>query len=544
MLLSTARSTALLMALMARSIASVPLGEAKEVPMSGSNTPRWTRTGTGCPSRAECLGIFFCSLVLFCAASTYLITQLGITGDEPWYLLLGYSLVHFHTVDMAQVVHDPGIYRHFVGSLEVGVGRAWDFRGNGVLVQVYLPGYAAIVGALYALGGRWLIVCVQSLGGALIATLLFQETYRLWQSRAAALFATVVYVTSLPALMYASQVFPTMLASVTAFVAFIAVVRVLPTAVGWRSIVAGGGIGVLAAVLPWLHVKYAPLALVIVAAALLQLASASRTERIRLGALPDKAAGVAAKVPLPAAGHIVNRPAVADGSKRGNAWATAALISGPLLASFALVVVYSQRYFGTWYPQYRSFGAFAKPDPIHMLGLYRQMFLDGPGALIPWIPLTLLVPAGLVVLTRHATREGGLTALWIGGVLSAFLSSAIAPHVNQAYALPARFTVECQPYFTLSVASLFAVTWPKLRASIPRVSPGRGVSALWLRRGGALVALCCLLLVGVDAWFTVVGLLDPLALYPSATGVGVPLILHYPHLLPGWWFALFGIHGP
>jgi len=42
------------------------------------------------------------------------------------------------------------------------------------------------------------------------------------------LFATVVYVTNLPALMYASQVFPTMLASVTAFVAFIAVVRVLP----------------------------------------------------------------------------------------------------------------------------------------------------------------------------------------------------------------------------------------------------------------------------------------------------------------------------
>jgi hypothetical protein len=111
----------------------------------------------------------------------------------------------------------------------------------------------------------------------------FHETYQLWQSRAAALFATVVYVTNLPALLYASQLFPTMLASVTAFGAFILVVRVLPTAMGWRSIVAGGGIGVLAAVLPWLHVKYAPLALVVVAAALVQLAAASRAARARLG---------------------------------------------------------------------------------------------------------------------------------------------------------------------------------------------------------------------------------------------------------------------
>ncbi len=384
MLLSTARSTALLVALMARSIASVPLGEAKEVPMPGSNTPRWTRTGTHWPSRADCLGIFFCSLVLLCAASTYLITQLGITGDEPWYLLLGYSLVHFHTVDMAQVVHDPGIYRHFVGSLEEGVGRAWDFRGNGVLVQVYLPGYAAIVGALYALGGRWLIVCVQSLASALIATLVFHETYRLWQSRAAALFATVVYVTSLPALMYASQIFPTMLASLAAFVAFIAVVRVLPTAVGWRSIVAGGGIGVLAAVLPWLHVKYAPLALVIVAAALLQLASASRTERVRLGALPDKAAGVAAEVPLPAAGHIVNGPAVADGSKRGNAWATAALISGRHVVSpVSLVRRFRQ---ARPYPYARAVspdvsGRTGRADPVgtpHAPGTRRPGGADAP----------------------------------------------------------------------------------------------------------------------------------------------------------------------
>lgn len=504
-----------------------------------STTARQARTDAGGPPRTECLGIFCCSLVLFCAASVYLITQLRISGDEPWYLLQGYGIVHFYTVDMTPVVHDPRIYQQFVSS--IAVGRAWDFRGNGVLVQVYLPGYAAIIGALYALGGRWLIVCVQSLGGALITAFLFQETYRLWQSRAVALFATVVYVTNLPTLMYASQIFPSVLASVTAFMAYIAVVRVLPTAMRWRPLVTGAGIGVLAAVLPWLHVKYAPLALVIVVGALMQLASAFRIARARLGPPLDNTAKAIADIPLPAASHIINRPAASVASTRRNAWATTALVSGPLLVSFVLIVLYSQRYFGTWYPQYRSFGAFATPDPVHMLGLYRQMFLDGPGVLIPWVPLTLLVPVGLVVLIRHASREGWLTVLWIVGVLSAFLSSAIAPHVSQAFALPARFTVECQPYFALGVASLFAATWPKLRASILHVYPRSGVSAPWLRVGGALVALCCLLLVGVDAWFTLVGLLDPSGLYPSATGVH--LMFHHSNLLPEWWFALFGIPG-
>lgn len=489
------------------------------------------------------LRIFCGSFVVLCATSVYLITQIGLTGDEPWYLLQGYSLAHFHSVDMAWVAHATSIYRQFIGSVPPDHLR--DFRGNGVLVETYLPGYAAIVGVLYALGGRLLIICVQSLAGALVATLLFRETYRLWQSHAAALFATVAYCTCLPALMYVSQVFPSTLASLAAFVAFIVVVRVLPAARGRRVIVAGAMIGALAAALPWLHIKYAPIAIVVATAALLQLV-ARRTPRMRArwrwNAAGDGVGGNSATDAAPPIGEL--RDTGISGG-RGSAWAAAGLIIGLPLASALLIILYSQRYFGTWYPQYRvqTNTTFVNPDLFHMIALYNQMFLGGQSGLIPWAPLMLLAPAGLVVLLVRSTREGVLALLWIAGLLSAFLSAAIAPHVSQAYALPARFTVECLPFFALCVASVFAIGWHTLRSRTLRVKfwAARDKSSLRFLVRGAPMVLCCLLLLGVDAWFCLVGLLDPSALYPSA--IGIRLVTHHPHLLPGWWFALFGVRG-
>lgn len=498
------------------------------------------------PSRNETAPVFVGSLAVLCAASVYLISRLSLSGDEPWYLLQGYNLVHFHTVDLSRLIQEPQLYHQFVGSVpEV---RAPDFRGNGVRVEAYLPGYAAFVGVLYALGGRWLIVCVQALGGAVIATLLFQEACRLWQARAAALFAVATYLTSLPVLLYVSQIFPSMLASVIAFIAYIMVVRLVPASVGWRKFALGGLIGALTAALPWVHVKYLPLAFVIVIAALWQLATAHSADRAQAWRRRDE--GIVDTVTqartcaAPSTSPRANRPATLNGG-RGGSVAAAALIMGLPAVSVALIMWYNLHYFGVWYPQYREPSAtnFVRPDLVHMLGLYHQMFLSGQGGLIPWAPQMAMAPLGLVALTRHAPREGGLTALWIIGLLSAFLSSAFAPHVNQAYALPARFTVECQPFFALCVASLFTASWPHLRANARERSKGQRLLARVTGGVGALVALCCLALVGVGAWMCFVGLLDPAALYPSADGE-VRLLLQYPHLLPRWWFALFGIRAP
>jgi hypothetical protein len=142
--------------------------------------------------------------------------------------------------------------------------------------------------------------------------------------------------------------------------------------------------------------------------------------------------------------------------------------------------------------------------------------------------------------------------LWIVGLLSAFLSSAVAAHVNQAYALPARFTVECLPFFALGVTGAFAPGWPRLRSLLQKalgwfsiVARQRETVALHtpqLLTWRTALTLVCLFLLLADAWFTLVAQFDLSALYPSSEGVR--LVAIFPHWLPGWWFALFHFRRP
>ena len=140
------------------------------------------------------LAIFCCAALLFLSVGIHLLTQLGITGDEPAYLLQGYVIIHFHMLNMANAVHDPEIYQQFYTSSPID--RVYDFRGNGVELIAYLPGYSLVVGLLYLIGGRLLIIVVQSLAGALTALLVFQQGRLVWRSRAVGLFAALAYSTS------------------------------------------------------------------------------------------------------------------------------------------------------------------------------------------------------------------------------------------------------------------------------------------------------------------------------------------------------------
>jgi hypothetical protein len=462
------------------------------------------------------LAIFCCAALLFLSVGIHLMTQLGITGDEPAYLLQGYVIIHFHMLNMANAVHDPKIYQQFYTSSPID--RVYDFRGNGVELIAYLPGYSLVVGLLYLIGGRLLVIVVQSLAGALTALLVFQQGQLIWRSRAVGLFAALAYGTSLPALLFAAQIFPSMLATLAAMVAFVLVTSVLPRIAGHRLILVATSISLLAALLPWLHVRYAPLAIVVTGAALLQLA-----------------------LPPPAA----RQPRGLRTPRRWN-WLAAAILCGLPLLSFALVGLYSLHFFGTWYPQYRvePSTSYVAPNLGHMLQIYQENFFNGGSGLIPWVPLLMLVPVGLAVLAHYHGRTALMVLLWILGLQSAFLSSAVAVHVNQAFALPARFTVECLPYFALCVAGVFALGWPRLRTLVKDANGGfavhysRELMSRLLTWQTALVLVCLFLLL-VDAWFTLVAQFDLSALYPSREGIR--LLLAYPHLLPGWWFKLFGL---
>lgn len=475
---------------------------------------------------ARLLLVFLAALVWFLLVALHLIGSIGMTGDEPWYVLQGESLAVYHTLNFAPIQHAPQFYSQFFRAAPTD--HVLAVPGTAEKVLPYLPGYAAIIGPLYVLGGRTLVVVVQSLAAAGTAALVYLEARNLWRSLPISFFATLAYATALPVALFAGQLFPSTFASLAALGAFTLLRRALPVTTGGRRMLVAAAIGALCLLLPWLHVRYALLALAIAAAALLTLSARLPWMRRLLARLPGNT-GFGEPTPD------------ADDEPPAYPWSTALVIVAPTLISFAGVVWYSKRYFGTWFPQYSAMGAGAYTAPrfANILRLYGQMFFEGQSGLVPWVPLLLLAPVGIVLLARRRPLVAACMTLWILGLLGSFLSAAVAPHVSQAFALPARFSVETVPYLALAATAGVASARPILRVGI---GPLAAQARIWRSVTHALGVAIPVVLLLADVWLTIMAQLAPALLYPSANGVRIDL--RFPHLLPIWWFALFAVHHP
>lgn len=454
------------------------------------------------------LALFVVAFVPALAVSLHVIASVGATGDEPWYLLQAYCLLHFHTVDLTPVLRDHRIYAQFLGNLRDD--HTYDFTGNGARVLAYLPGYALLIAPVFALGGRALIGVLQAALTALMIVLVYDEAHRLYGSRRVELFAALACLTALPVLLYAGQLFPTTFAMCLSFAGYVLVVRRVRGGSGRRLIYVGVALGAIAFALPWLHAKYALMGAV----------------------LP--VLGIVALLP-----RLRARPLL-----RANcdAWAAALAMAGLATLGFALMLAYDRHYFGTWYPQYRQGGpgAFGSPELDRAATLYGRMFFDAQSGLIPWVPLLLLAVPGFVVLLRRAPIPARYVAGCLAGLLGSFVSVAVAPHIGMAGALPARFDVESVPFFALCAAGAYAAGDRYLRQVVVSLARRGGASARRLGVfgvGRVALAGACLLLLAVDLWLTAAAQLDPGVLYPSPAGVR--LAEEYPAIVPGAWFALF-----
>jgi hypothetical protein len=483
-------------------------------------TRRWVtiRKGQRAPDRWA-VGVFLVAFALVLGLSEWLVARVSVTGDEPWYLLQCYGLIHRHSSNLAPLLHDPATYARFLGTHADSHTR--DYLGNGERVLFYLPGYAAAIAPFYALGGRSLIVAFQSLVAALTGALLFDEARRIFGSRRVAVFAWLAYLGTLPVLLYAGQLFPSTLATCAIFVGFLLVTRWLPGATQRRAIVLSTVIGLLVCALPWLHFKYALPALVLAGGALAAL-------RPRL------------------------RWPLTSGADR-QAWCAAVVVAGLTVLSFALIGLYSHHYFGRWIPPSATTGPDLRhPHPEQVPSLYADMFLTQERGLIPWVPLDLLIVPGLALWLRRQPRQARYACVLMGALLITFVSTMVTP-VFQGYAFPGRFTLECAPYFAIAITALvaagqqplnaarvaLAAAWchsyaPGQRLRAPRSRIGWSGAGTWVRGLGALSALA---LLTATCWFSAVGESDPLLLYPSFAGVR--LAAAHPNALPGTWFALF-----
>ncbi|HEV2461486.1 MAG TPA: hypothetical protein VGS80_24285, partial [Ktedonobacterales bacterium] len=337
---------------------------------------------------------------------------------------------------------------------------------------------------------------------------------RLFQSAVVAVFALLVFLLTLPPLFYVGQLFPSTLASGVAFGGFVLASRVLPAASTRGRLLIAAATGTLAGVLPWLHFKYALAAVALVAVAAL-----------------------AVRLPL-----RVWRPV----DRRGReAWSAIGVIAGVLALSFTGIVLYCHHYFGTWTPHISAAGGEADlgpPDLPRALNLLCDMFLDPQSGLLPWVPLALVIPAGLVLLWRRDRRFAGMLLIMLGGFLGAFVPALITGDIYQGYALPSRFTVECAPYFALAVAAVLAAALPEpavpVRQPTPQWRSPRRVSWRDVARAAKIgLALGCLSLLLAGAAFDSAALQAPQLLYHSTAGPR--LVEEYPDMLPAWWFGIF-----
>src|SRR5262249_42602762 len=141
--------------------------------------------------------------------------------------------------------------------------------------------------------------------------------------------------------------------------------------------------------------------------------------------------------------------------------AAGAIIVGLAGLGFVLIAVYCKHYYGTLTPINGVQPDFAHPQFGNVPALYGYMFFSQQAGLIPWAPIVLLVVPGLLLLFWQQRRAGVLVGAFLAVQIGTYLIAIIQPEISPGTGFPARFTVECSPFFALCVAGILAGEYPR-----------------------------------------------------------------------------------
>ena len=192
-----------------------------------------------------------------------------LTADEPQYVLTAISLAEDLDVDIADELADER-WRDFHSPARLPVQT--KVLDGGRRVSPHDPLLPALLAVPVALGG-WVgaKLALAAMAGALAALVAWVAVHRLGVDRRAALAGTAVFAAAPPLAVYATQVYPEVPAALAVTGALAVVTAARPDA---RVVAA------LVTALPWLSVKYAP-----VAAAIALVGYVRTPDRRRLVAL-------------------------------------------------------------------------------------------------------------------------------------------------------------------------------------------------------------------------------------------------------------------
>jgi len=363
------------------------------------------------------------------------------TADEPHYLVTAISIAEDGDLDVAdELAEDRYLPFH-----EIPLAPQARPLADGSLVEPHDPLLPALLAAPMALGG-WVLakLTLAALAACLAAVTLWTAVRRLGVPVVPAALSVGVLAASAPLAAYGSQVYPELPAALCAAVAAAALTGPLRA----------GGLAALAlsvVALPWLSVKYAPVAAVLAALALWRLAREGRGR---------PAAGLAAGLGAAAVAFLLAHRALYGG--------LTPYAAGEHFAGGELTVVG------------------AEPDYAGRAQRLIGLLVDRDFGLAAWQPAWLLViPAAAAMLGR---RPRGTSAL-LAPLAAGWLVATFVALTMQGWWFPGRQVVVVLPLAVLAIA------W-------------------WARAGGRrLVAVVALGAVGVatQAWAVVEGLAGRIA---------------------------------
>jgi hypothetical protein len=188
--------------------------------------------------------LFAAAAVLYLAIGLWYASRLRVSGDEPHYLLMAQSLWREGDLDLADNLAREDWRENTPGPVLPHFGAP---RADGRPFPAHSPGLPLVLSPIYAAGGRILCVVALALAGAGVTVVAWRLAEQAVGGGQAASFAWLVALGP-PVAFYSFHVY-------TEVPSALAIGASLALLLGPSSITSAVGAALLAAALPWLHVK-------------------------------------------------------------------------------------------------------------------------------------------------------------------------------------------------------------------------------------------------------------------------------------------------
>ena len=354
--------------------------------------------------------VFGLTLLAYLLLVPYVSRYWQLTGDEPHYLAIAHSLAYDGDLQLENNYRDGIAEPHIVVTSD-GSWRPMHMIGLPLLLSLPLR-----------LGDRLGILVFLNIVAALVAANVYLLAYELSSDQELGIAAWLVTAFVPPLLIYAFLIYPEMPGALL----IIWSVRQItgPPLRSWRWFLVGAAI----AFLPWLVIRFAPIA------ALLGFAALAKIFGVHRGR------------------HVLQN---------------SFLLALPGLISIAAYLLYQRLIFGTLSPlgNYAGTGQpLGLPALSVMLGALPGWLLDQRSGLLVYAPLYMLSFAGYLIMARERRSP---TLFLTSVIILQILFGTVLPGFWVQWSPPTRYLVSVLPLVTIGVA----YAWRRVRGPFGVVLP-------------------------------------------------------------------------